>query len=266
MSEYVHGYSGRESERLSDQASTLAGLLHHDTSYPAGTRVLEAGCGVGAQTAILAKGSPGARIVSMDISQGSLDQARQRVEKEGISDVQFQRADIFQLPFREDCFDHIFLCFVLEHLSDPTLALQELKKILRPGGTLTVIEGDHGSCYFHPETPEALACWRSINLVQAEMGGNSHIGRELYPMLCRAGFREVTVSPRMVYSDASRPEMRTGFVENTIIAMVEGVKTQALQMGLVESDAWIKGIEDLHATAGPDGSFCYTFFKAVGVK
>ena len=45
MSEYVHGYSGRESERLSDQARTLAGLLHHDISYPAGARVLEAGCG-----------------------------------------------------------------------------------------------------------------------------------------------------------------------------------------------------------------------------
>ena len=144
--------------------------------------------------------------------------------------------------------------------------MQELKKILRPGGTLTVIEGDHGSCYFHPETPEALACWRSINIVQAKMGGNSHIGRELYPMLCQAGFRRVMVSPRMVYSDASRPEMRTGFVENTIIAMVEGVKAQALQMGLVDGDAWIKGIEDLHNTAGPDGSFCYTFFKAVGVK
>ena len=60
--------------------------------------------------------------------------------------------------------------------------------------------------------------------------------------------------------------MRTGFVENTIIAMVDGVKAQALQMGLVDSDAWIKGIEDLQITAGPEGAFCYTFFKAVGVK
>ncbi len=170
------------------------------------------------------------------------------------------------MPFQEDCFDHIFLCFVLEHLSDPSRALQELKKILRPGGTLTVIEGDHGSCYFHPETREALACWRSLDAVQAELGGNSHIGRELYPLLCRAGFREIRVSPRMVYSDASRPEMRTGFVENTIIAMVEGVKVQALQRGIVDSDDWIKGIEDLHRTAGPDGTFCYTFFKAIGVK
>ena len=266
MSEYVHGYSDRESERLSDQARTLEGLLHHDTSYPAGARVLEAGCGVGAQTAILAKKSPEARIISVDISQGSIDQARRLVRDEGLFNVQFQRADIFQLPFQGDCFDHIFLCFVLEHLSDPIRAMQELKKILLPGGTLTVIEGDHGSCYFHPETREALACWRSLNAVQAELGGNSHIGRELYPLLCRAGFREVRVSPRMVYSDRSRPEMRTGFVENTIIPMVEGVKAQALQMGLVDSDAWVKGIDDLHSTAGQDGTFCYTFFKAIGVK
>jgi len=266
MSEYVHGYSGRESERLSDQARTLAGLLHHDTCYPAGAMVLEAGCGIGAQTVILAKKSPEAKIISMDISLGSIDQAKCLLRDEGVFNVQFQRADIFHLPFQEDCFDHIFLCFVLEHLSDPFKAMQELKKILRPGGTLTVIEGDHGSCYFHPETREALACWRSLNTVQAELGGNSHIGRELYPLLCRAGFREVRVSPRIVYSDASQPEMRTGFVENTIIAMVEGVMAQALQRGLVDSDDWIKGIKDLHSTAGPDGTFCYTFFKAIGVK
>ena len=85
---------------------------------------------MGAQTVILAKKSPQARIISMDISQGSIDQARQLLREEGLFNVQFQRADIFQLPFQEDSFDHIFLCFVLEHLSDPLLAMQELKKIL----------------------------------------------------------------------------------------------------------------------------------------
>lgn len=221
---------------------------------------------MGAQTVILAKKSPEALIISMDISKGSLDWARTLAGREGVSNVQFQRADIFQLPFQQDCFDHIFVCFVLEHLSDPSRALQELKRILRPGGSVTVIEGDHGSCYFHPETREALACWRSLNVVQAELGGNSHIGRQLYPLLCQSGFREVEVSPRNIYSDASRPEMSTGFVESTIIPMVEGVKAEALQRGFVDRDAWTKGIEDLHSTAGPEGTFCYTFFKAVGVK
>jgi hypothetical protein len=47
---YVHGYDPRESTRLQDQAATLVDLLHADTVFPAGSRVLGADCGVGAQT------------------------------------------------------------------------------------------------------------------------------------------------------------------------------------------------------------------------
>jgi cyclopropane fatty-acyl-phospholipid synthase-like methyltransferase len=57
---YVHGYHAREHERLQDQAGTLVELLHSDTAYPAGSRVLEAGCGVGAQTVTLCRRSPDA--------------------------------------------------------------------------------------------------------------------------------------------------------------------------------------------------------------
>ncbi|GAA3289628.1 hypothetical protein GCM10020295_01960 [Streptomyces cinereospinus] len=56
---YVHGYSEREAARLGDQAETLAALVHRGTAYPAGSRVLEIGCGVGAQTVHLAQASPG---------------------------------------------------------------------------------------------------------------------------------------------------------------------------------------------------------------
>ena len=58
--EYVHGYSERELIRLYDQANTLAELLHHDTVYPPGSKVLEVGCGVGTQTVHLARNSPDA--------------------------------------------------------------------------------------------------------------------------------------------------------------------------------------------------------------
>ena len=63
MSEaYVHGYHPRENERLQDQAGALVDLLHSDTTYAAGSLVLEAGCGVGAQTVTLAQRSPGRTI------------------------------------------------------------------------------------------------------------------------------------------------------------------------------------------------------------
>jgi hypothetical protein len=69
---YVHGYHPRENERLQDQAGTLVDLLHDDTAYPGGSTVLEAGCGVGAQTITLAERSPDARFTSVDVSAHSL--------------------------------------------------------------------------------------------------------------------------------------------------------------------------------------------------
>jgi SAM-dependent methyltransferase len=263
---YVHGYDGREGERLVDQASTLTALLHHDTAYPAGSRVLEAGCGVGAQTVALAKNSPDARITAVDISAESLDAARRRTTAEGITNVEFHQADLFDLPFPPASFDHIFVCFVLEHLPAPETALQVLKKLLREGGTITVIEGDHGSAFFHPEDADARASIQCLVDLQRMAGGEALIGRQLYPLLCSAGYRDARVSPRFVYADASRPTMVDGFTRKTFTAMVEGVRDRALEAGLVDENTWDRGVAALHRCAEPDGVFCYTFFKGVAQR
>ena len=265
-SDYVHGYDDREAERLVDQATTLTDLLHSDTRYPAGSRVLEAGCGVGAQTVTLAANSPGASLLSVDVSADSLAEARRRVEEAGLGNVSFEQADIFNLPYGTAAFDHVFVCFVLEHLSAPGVALASLRRVLRSGGTLTVIEGDHGSAYFHPDSAAARKAVGCLVELQARAGGNSLIGRQLFPLLEGEGFRDVRVSPRMVYVDGSRPDLADGFTRKTFSAMVEGVGTRALEAGLVTSDEWESGVADLYRTAEPDGVFCYTFFKAVAVR
>jgi ubiquinone/menaquinone biosynthesis C-methylase UbiE len=88
---YVHGYDPRENTRSQDQASSLVDLLHADTAYPPDSRVLEAGCGVGAQTLTLARNNPQARITSIDISEASVAKAKKRVESERFSNVCFQQ-------------------------------------------------------------------------------------------------------------------------------------------------------------------------------
>ena len=264
--EYVHGYSAREDRRLRDQSQTLAELLHRDSLYPAGSQVLEAGCGVGAQTVLLAQNSPGAHFTSVDLSPVSVQAAEAAVRRAGFTNVTFRTADIFKLPFPPGSFDHVFVCFVLEHLAEPARALRRLRAVLKPGGTLTVIEGDHGSTLFHPRSDAACRTIQCLIDLQAEAGGDALIGRRLFPLLRTAGFREVTVSPRFVYVDASRPTWVEGFTRNTYIAMVEGVRQRALAAGLIDRRAWEKGIGDLKASAGAGGTFCYTFFKAVAVK
>jgi ubiquinone/menaquinone biosynthesis C-methylase UbiE len=264
VSGYIHGYSERETVRLKDQAETLAGLLHHDTTFPPGSLVLEAGCGTGAQTVFIAGQSPGARITAIDISEDSLVHAQARLLQAGITNVEFRQEDVFSLPFEKGSFDHVFVCFVLEHLAKPVDALVNLRQFIKPGGTVTVIEGDHGSAYFYPDSEaakKAIAC--QIEL-QARSGGNALIGRELYPLLQRAGFENVRVSPRMVYVDAGKPELVEGFTKNTFTAMIEGVRDKALRAGMIDQDIFDKGVRDLYRTAEPDGVFCYTFFKAFG--
>jgi SAM-dependent methyltransferase len=267
MSEtYVHGYRAREHERLHDQAGTLVDLLHSDTAYPQGSKVLEVGCGVGAQTVTLAGRSPDAQFMSIDVSEESISKARQAVEVAGLTNVSFRPANVFDLPFEAESFDHVFVCFLLEHLSQPLEALVILKSQLKPSGTITVIEGDHGSAYFHPDSPAAQAAIDCLVMLQHAAGGNALIGREIYPLLVEAGFDDVRVSPRVVYVDSSRPDLVDGFTRKTFNAMIEGIRDPAIAKGLIEAATFDAGVRDLHRTTAPDGVFNYTFFKGMARK
>ena len=263
---YVHGYKARERVRLQDQALTLTQLLHSDTAYPAGATVLEAGCGIGAQTITLARNSPKASITAIDISEPSLAQAHDAVRAAGTTNVVFAQADIFNLPFADESFDHVFVCFVLEHLDKPAEALQSLKRVLKRGGTLTAIEGDHGSVYFHPDSESARRAIRCLVELQQRAGGNAMIGRTLYPLLLHAGFSNVAVSPRMVYVDSSKPDLADGFTKRTFTAMVAGVREASIASGLIDASDFERGIRDLYRTTEAGGVFCYTFFKACALS
>ncbi|WP_298965038.1 methyltransferase domain-containing protein [uncultured Methylobacterium sp.] len=261
--DYVHGYDDTESARLSDQARILESLLHEGTRYPGGCTVLEAGCGTGAQTAVLLRRSPGARFTCVDRSAASLAEAEARIAAAGLPAPRFRRADLLALPFTEASFDHVFVCFVLEHMPRPGEALAELRRVLKPGGSLTVIEGDNGSTLLHPDAAEAHAAIACLVALQRAAGGDGLIGRRLFPILAEAGFADVAVTPRVAYADAGRPDWVDGFVRRTFVAMVAGIRQPAIAAGLVGADAFDRGIQALLRTTEPDGSFGYTFHKAV---
>jgi hypothetical protein len=69
-----------------------------------------------------------------------------------------------------------------------------------------------------------------------------------------------------VYADRFRPALVDDFTRNTFVAMVESVRGDALAAGLMAAADWDRGIADLRRTAQADGTFHYTFFKAVAVN
>ena len=263
---YVHGYTEREATRLSDQAHTLAQLLHDDSRFAPGSKVLEPGCGTGAQTVILAGANPQVHFTSVDISAESLMVAREQCAKQRLTNVRFCEADLNRLPFAIKQFDHVYVCFLLEHLPEPGAALKHLRQMLKPGGAITVIEGDHGSAYYHPSSEAAQRAIQCQIGLQLNAVGDALIGRRLYPLMIDVGFEAVHVSPRLVYADGSRPDWRAGFTLNTFTAMIEGVRTKVLATKMMDPGAFDQGIVDLKRTAQPDGVFCYTFFKATANK
>ena len=179
---YVHGYTPRETRRLLEQALILEDLLHSDTIYKEGAKVLEVGCGVGGQTQILCRRNPEALFTCIDVSVESIQKAEGLAADAGIKNAVFMEAYLFSLPFKAESFDHVFVCFVLEHLSEPVHALDLLTGLLKPGGSLTLIEGDHGSGFWTPETTLSRKAWHGLVRSQRDLGHDPDIGRRLYPL------------------------------------------------------------------------------------
>ncbi len=98
-----------------------------------GRLVLEAGCGAGRFTSILAQS--GARLLSFDYSS-AVDVSRENNAHKGM--VAFVQADIFDLPFAPGRFDFVFCHGVLQHTPDPEAAFHNLVRMLKPGGRISV--------------------------------------------------------------------------------------------------------------------------------
>ncbi len=99
--------------------------------------ILDAGCGNGRYTRFLLKlADSNARITGFDYSRGMLKRARKRLSNERATQV---AADLTRLPFPDGCFDAIVCGWVLEHLPDPRPGLQELARVLQPGGKLLLL-------------------------------------------------------------------------------------------------------------------------------
>jgi SAM-dependent methyltransferase len=98
-----------------------------------GRRVLEAGCGAGRFTRILAEA--GAELVTFDYS-AAVDVCRENNGHFG--NVTFLQCDLLDMPFREGAFDYVFCHGVLQHTPSPRDSFRALARVVRPGGKLSV--------------------------------------------------------------------------------------------------------------------------------
>jgi SAM-dependent methyltransferase len=237
MTDYVHGYGTPEQERLVEQAEHWRHRLISDgTNLEPGTRVLEVGCGVGAVLAVLGQEYPGVELFGVDIEQKQLDFARGHLERAGV-EATLHQADALALPFENGTFDHVWMMWLLEHVSDPPAALREARRVLVPSGRITAIEVDYSTCRAEPSSPALEALFRAMVQGMAASGW-SDAGTRLPGWLREAGFRAVDEGERPFWWQGDDLSGQARYAADVIesalpaLAQLPGTDEKGLRAGL----------------------------------
>jgi len=177
----------------------------------AGMRLIDCGCGPGSITVDLARAVAPGDAIGIDLRADALTQGRTLARERGIANLAFQAASVYQLPYADDSFDAAFACAVLQHLSAPVAALREIRRVLRPGGVVGIVDGSSTITFRYPTSP-LLEAWDKLRVLQREHNTErSSDALQLRALLREAGFARTQASGQM----ATEAGLPAGSLEET---------------------------------------------------
>lgn len=260
---YLHGYSTDEQDRLYRQARFLEPQVYSEIDFSQERKIVEVGCGVGAQTEILLEKFPNLKISGLDYSPEQLLRAEQRL-KAAIAEgrVNFTQGDAKKLPYADSSFDGAFICWFLEHVESPQAVLEEVARVLQPGGTIYCSEVLNATFYLHPYSPATQQYWFHFNDHQWNLKGDPFVGAKLGNLLLATGFQNIKTTVKSFHYDNRMPKMRASMVEEWTNLLLSGAP-QIIQSGRVTAELVAEMKRELtKLKSDPDAVFFYSFIQA----
>ncbi len=254
---YTHGHheSVLRSHTWRTAENSSAYLLPH---LRPGLSLLDIGCGPGTITADLADLVAPGQAVGLDSSSDVIAQAEAYAASRGVTNLRCEVGDLFSLRYDDATFDVVHAHQVLQHLVDPTGALVEMRRVLRPGGVLAVRDSDYGAFVWAPADP-ALDRWLQLYLAVTERNGHdARIGPSLLGVAHAAGFDDVAVSSSCwTFADPESRQWWGGLWADRVL--LSRFAEQAVAYGLSTTEE-LEQIADafLRWAASPDGVFVVT--------
>tara|TARA_R110002074_G_scaffold229960_3_gene401538 strand:- start:544 stop:1347 length:804 start_codon:yes stop_codon:yes gene_type:complete len=206
--------SDEEHDRLERQAR-IGKIEDHLTkfSFARDAVILDAGCGSGSMTRLLAKAAPDGRAIGVDVSEDHLSYARMRAQEEAIENISFETGDIFSLPFEDNTFDRVWSKYVLQWVNNPVHAVAEFRRVTRPGGKVVCCNFDGFSDNHYP-VDEAFQ--NDVDRVFNHVV-DPNVGRKMFSMFRDSGLTDIKVDfePDATYtvSGAIDAERRQNWVD-----------------------------------------------------
>jgi len=156
-----------------------------------GSKVLDAGCGVGHVAIHLAEA--GYRVHGIDVVDHHIVKARYNIKAEGLEGkVTVTKGDYHHLnAFADGSFDGAYTMETFVHATEPEVAAAEFFRVIRPGGSLAMYEYDHVD--FSTQTEEVSSSWTTINKYTAMPANDQFKQGVLKSILEEAGFEDVVV-------------------------------------------------------------------------
>jgi ubiquinone/menaquinone biosynthesis C-methylase UbiE len=261
---YLHGYSDKERDRLHRQARFLEPMVHDRLPFRRRRRLLEVGSGVGAQTEILLRHFPEVHVTGVDINDEQIAEARRYLATVPWATGRFEivKANATSLPFEPESFDSAFLCWFLEHVSDPARVLTEVRRVLVPGAPVVCNEVLNATFFINPYSPATLRYWMAFNDHQLTLGGDPFVGAKLGNLLQSVGFRDIHTEVRSFHLDNRSPAERAEFIQYWTELLLSGAPSllAAEKVSQENVDEMTRELE--RVAHDPNSVFFYSFIQA----
>ena len=260
---YLHGFTSKEQARLYEQARHLEPYVFERVDFSRARRVIEVGCGVGAEIEILLERFPRLAVRGVDASAAQIARARRRLAAEvRAGRVSLAVGDALALDEPDAAYDGAFVCWFLEHVARPVEILREVRRVVRPRGVVYCSEVQNASLFLDPPCPAAARYWTAVNAHQRALGGDPFVGAKLANHLLAAGFRHVEVAVRPLHFDDRDPDARARQLEYWTELMLSGAPGLLAARRVTRATVAAMQRELARIGAGPGSVFFYTWVQA----